>query len=470
MNPSELRQDKQYWKRVLFTSVPLIVLFAVFARWVLVSAPSDPLAILAASASAFLFAWMGIRFIPQWMAAWSRAPVLPARPMEGKRSGRSANLHPFFQLMLFLVLFRVFVFVLAYVIQLAQNGYSGGLFESFGLWNQLGTDSQHYLTIARDGYVNLGDDRLLIVFLPLYPILVKIFHYVFGSYLASGLFVSNVCWLLAAYMLYELALLDTNRRGALRALKYLCILPASFLFASPLSDSLFLLLSLLCVYCVRKGLYPFAGIAGFFASFTRMPGILLLAPAIFELVGQIIRERRAHAADVRWKRRMVGSALSLLLIPCGLLVYLYVNYSVTGNALMFLTYQEEHWHQQLGWFFSSTATIATSATTTFSSNAPMVWGLWIPNLVYLLASLGIVLAAQNKLRASNVAYFIAYYAVCMGATWLLSAPRYLTAAYPLALALGALTEKKWADRLATGVCIVLFILYLIAFVNQWYVY
>ena len=88
----------------------------------------------------------------------------------------------------------------------------------------------------------------------------------------------------------------------------------------------------------------------------------------------------------------------------------------------------------------------------------------------ILASLGIVLAAQQKLRASNVAYFIAYYAVCMGATWLLSAPRYLTAAYPLALALGALTEKKWADRLATGVCILLFVLYLIAFVNQWYVY
>ncbi len=224
------------------------------------------------------------------------------------------------------------------------------------------------------------------------------------------------------------------------------------------------------MYCVRKGLYPFAGIAGFFASFTRMPGILLLAPAIFELVGQIVRERRAHAADARWKRRMAGSALSLLLIPCGLLVYLYINYSVTGNALMFLTYQKEHWHQQLGWFFSSTATIATNATTTFVSNASMVWGLWIPNLVYLLASLGIVLAAQQKLRASNVAYFIAYYAVCMGATWLLSAPRYLTAAYPLALALGALTEKKWADRLATSVCIVLFVLYLIAFVNQWYVY
>ncbi|MEN6594098.1 MAG: hypothetical protein ABFC31_03985 [Clostridiaceae bacterium] len=455
---------------VLFTSVPLIVLFAAFARWVLVSAPNDPLAIFAAAASAFLFALLGIRFIPQWMAAWSRTPWLPVRPPEGKRSGRHAMLHPFLQLVLYLLLFRAFVFVLAYLIQLLQSGYTGGLLESFNLWNQLGTDSQHYLTIARDGYVNTGDDRLLIVFLPLYPILVRLFHYLFGSYLASGLFVSNVCWVLAAYMLYELALLDTDRKGALRVLKYLCILPASFLFASPLSDSLFLLLSLLCVYCVRKNLYPVAGVVGFFASFTRMPGVLLFAPACFELVGKIIRERRAHLRDARWKRRMIGSALSLLLIPCGLLVYLYVNYSVTGNALTFLSVQSEHWHQQLGWFFSSTATIANSATTTFASNARMVWGLWIPNLIYLFAALGIVIAAQQKLRASNVAYFIAYYAVCMGATWLLSAPRYLTAAYPLALALGALTEKKWVDRLVTGVCIALFVLYLFAFVNQWYVY
>jgi hypothetical protein len=104
---------------------------------------------------------------------------------------------------------------------------------------------------------------------------------------------------------------------------------------------------------------------------------------------------------------MVGSALSLLLIPCGLLVYLYVNYSVTGNALMFLTYQKEHWHQQLGWFFSSTATIATSATTTFPATRQW-FGDSDSEPRVSLASLGIVLAAQNKLRASNVAYFIAY--------------------------------------------------------------
>ena len=470
MQQSTSKQNAWFWKRVLFTSVPLIVLFSAFAEWVLTKAPHDPLAVIAAVVSAFLFALLGIRFIPQWMAAWSGKPWLPVRVEEGQRSARRQRMHPMLQLVFYLALFRVLLFVLAYLLSLLKSGYAGGLLDSLGIWNQLGTDSQHYLNIAQNGYVNTGDDRLLIVFLPLYPYLVRAFHAVFQNYLVSGLIVSNLCWVFAAYLLYELALMDTDRKGALRALKYLCILPASFLFSAPLSDSLFLLLSVACVYAVRKNIYPLAGAVGFLAAFTRMPGILLFVPACFELVGSIIREAPAHRTDTRWKWRTTGNALSLLFIPAGLLLYLYVNYRVTGNATMFLTYQSEHWHQQLGWFFGTMATIVNSATTSFSNNPQMLLGLWIPNIAFLIASLGIVIVAQNKLRASNVAYFIAYYVVCMGATWLLSAPRYLTAAYPLALALGAITEKKSVDRIVTLVCCALFVLYLFAFVNQWYVY
>ena len=464
------QHDTWFWKRVLFTSVPLIVLFSAFALWVLTVAPHNPLAVIAACLSAFLFALLGIRFIPQWMAAWSRKPWLPVRAEEGRRSARKQRIHPIVQLIFYLLLFRLLLFVFAYVLTLFREGYVGGLLDRLDVWNQLGTDSQHYLNIAENWYVNTGDDRLLIVFFPLYPLLVRLFHYIFQNYLISGLFVSNICWVFAAYLLYELALLDTDRKGALRALKYLCILPASFLFSAPLSDSLFLLLSVACVYAVRKNIYPLAGLIGMLASFTRMPGILLFAPACFELVGTIIRERGAHRNDTRWKWQMAGNALSLLLIPVGLLLYFYINQQVTGSATMFLTYQSEHWHQELGWFFGTVATVVNNATTSFADNTHMLWGLWIPNIVFLFGSLAIVTAAQNKLRASNVAYFIVYYAVCMGATWLLSGPRYLVAAYPLALALGALTEKKSVDRIATIVCIVLFVLYMLAFVNQWYVY
>ena len=196
-----------------------------------------------------------------------------------------------------------------------------------------------------------------------------------------------------------------------------------------------------------------------------------LSPSVTDTItsGTTSNSARLRPADSS-PARTIGRVASLLLIPCGFFLYLLVNESVAGDPFTFLTYQQEHWHQQMGWFFASAATQADSALTTFADNREMVLGLWIPNLVYLFASLGVVTAAQTRLRASHVAYFILYYAVCMGATWLLSAPRYLTAAYPLALALGALTEKKWADRLATGVCILLFVLYLIAFVNQWYVY
>ena len=470
MQNSTNKQNVWFWKRVLFTAVPLILLIAAFAEWMLTQAPHNPLAVISATISAFLFALLGIRFIPQWMAAWSRKPWLPVRAEEGKRSGRKQRMHPMVQMVFYLALFRLLIFVLTYVLSLVEKQYTGGILDSLGIWNQLGTDSQHYLNIAQNGYVATGDDRLLIVFFPLYPLLVRGVHFIIDNYLVSGLVVSNLCWVFAAYLLYELALMDTDKKGALRALKYLCILPASFLFSAPLSDSLFLLLSVACVYAVRKNLYPVAGIIGFLAAFTRMPGILLFAPACFELVGSIIRERPMHGKESRWRLVVTGKALSLLLIPAGLLLYFYVNYRVTGSATMFLTYQNEQWHQQLGWFFGTMATQVNSATVSFADDVTMRWGLWIPNILYLFGSLGIVIAAQNKLRASNVAYFIAYYAVCMGATWLLSAPRYLTAAYPLALALGAITEKKAIDRIATIVCIALLILYLLAYVKQWYVY
>ena len=194
MQNSTDKQSVVFWKRVLFTSVPLIVLLAAFAEWALTTAPANPLAIFAAAASAFLFAWLGIRFIPQWMAAWSRKPWLPFRAQEGKRSARKQRMHPALQLLFYLALFRLLLFALTYALSLAQGQYTGGLLDSLGIWNQLGTDSQHYLNIAQNGYVNTGDDRLLIVFLPLYPYLVRGVNFIVDQYLVSGLIVSNFCW------------------------------------------------------------------------------------------------------------------------------------------------------------------------------------------------------------------------------------------------------------------------------------
>ena len=58
----------------------------------------------------------------------------------------------------------------------------------------------------------------------------------------------------------------------------------------------------------------------------------------------------------------------------------------------------------------------------------------------------------------------------MGATWLLSAPRYLAALIPLPLALAALSHRPRTDHILTALLTPLSLLYLVAFALDWQVY
>ena len=156
-------------------------------------------------------------------------------------------------------------------------------------------DSRHYLSLAEHGYQTTGNERLLLVF---FRSIRSLYGYATTFFKFPGIRPVRLQRdvLFAGYLLYELALLDTDRRGALRAVKYLCILPASCLFCAPMSDSLFLFLTVAGIYLARKKQYVFASILGFFSALTRLPGVLLFAPVCFELVGDLIREHRAGAS------------------------------------------------------------------------------------------------------------------------------------------------------------------------------
>ena len=78
--------------------------------------------------------------------------------------------------------------------------------------------------------------------------------------------------------------------------------------------------------------------------------------------------------------------------------------------------------------------------------------------------------AAKKLRPGYTAWFIGYYAVAYGATWLLSGPRYLIALIPVPLAMALVTRKKAADAVLTVCCCFLAVLYFIAFILRWQVW
>ena len=129
------------------------------------------------------------------------------------------------------------------------------------------------------------------------------------------------------------------------------------------------------------------------------------------------------------------------MVPLGFAAYCMINYSVSGDAFKFMEYQSIHWHQQLGWF--SAPPPHTRRKTRFPPHQILrrfFWGLWLPNLLAQLLSLAVMILAAKRMRASYTAYFIAYFVVTMGATWLLSAPRYLAAMISLPAAMSALAK------------------------------
>lgn len=436
------RKQPELW----ISAVGLLVLTALVVYWWCTTPGVTALGRAAAVLSAALFAAVCLRFVPRWMDFWRDAPALPSQKQDAP---------PHFTLKLFFALLAAdaAVILLVYLLRVVL-GYRESFVEALQFWTC--TDSQHYLDIARDWYLSEGPwDRLVqLVFLPGYPLAVRAVAVVVGNFLYAGLLVSALAFAGAGCVFYRLLRLDMPHVDAMRTLKYLCILPGAFFFTAPMSESLFLLLCLACVYCARVRRWWLAGFLGGLAAFTRSLGVVLLVPVFWELVA----DRRA-GGGLRWA--------ALLLIPLGFAAYCGVNYAVAGDPFQFLTYQSVHWGQHLGFFFNTAAYQLAHA---ISSDAQTALGLWIPNVAYSFAALVLLFFAAPRMRPSYMAFFIAYYVVAIGATWLLSAPRYLVALFPVPLALGMATRTPRADRIATGCCGILYLLYACAFVLRWQVW
>jgi len=374
----------------LISALGTAALCAVFALWCAGSNYSAA-GYAAAVLSAVLMPALCLRFVPEWCAFWRKSEHDTLGKAEGGECARIFAL---------IMIWDVFILALGFVLRkvLGYDESAGGYIR---FW--LCTDSQHYMDIARDWYLSDGEwDRLVqLVFLPGYPVIVRLFAYLIGNELAAGLFVSALSFAGSGVMLYKLLRLDTDSASALRAVKFFALSPAAFFFAAPMSESIFILCTVSCLYLIRSGKLISGSLLGAYAAFTRSPGLILIVPILFELVHKRARPREYVA---------------LIIVPLGFAAYCLVNYTVSGDAFKFMEYQSVHWHQQLGWFFNTAAYQTENALATAADNPAFFFGLWLPNLLAQLLALVIMILAEKKLRASYTAYFIAYFVVTMGAT------------------------------------------------------
>lgn len=215
------------------------------------------------------------------------------------------------RILLFVILFFAVKFV-----PLQQNFLGGGIqayLKSPWLWSWANFDGEHYLSIAKDGY-HLAEQA----FFPLYPLLIKLL----GGGVWSGLILSNTSFFLALVGLFKLLRIDYSDKVSKLAVMLLLLFPTSFYFGAVYTESIFLCFVVWSFYFYRKGNILLASFLGMFASATRVIGVVLLPIYLLELLKDKVRWNKKH--------------LWLLLIPLGLVGYIFYLNRVYGDPLMFL--------------------------------------------------------------------------------------------------------------------------------------
>jgi hypothetical protein len=341
-------------------------------------------------------------------------------------------------------------------------GNGSSLLDTWNRW-----DADQYLKIITQGYWSDTEGWVRVVFFPLYPAAVRLFQFGFLDARLSAMIVSWLCLGGACVYLYKLVLWDGDEASARRAVKFLLIFPLTVFLGAPFTESMFLMLSMACLYHMRQRRFLLACVFGGLAALTRNVGVLLALPVLIEML-------RADgllppgAAPRRWAR-FAGHAAMLLIIPTGTAVYLLMNYALTGDAFMFLRMQQRYWSQGFGSYGNSLRVTwgqITSENTYWRNNLT----LWISQFIVMIIAGATLPALCKKLRASYGAYALAYLFVVFAPTWLLSGFRYYMGLAVLYPALALLTRRRWADITLTVLFALLLSIYAYCFSVGWLVF
>lgn len=373
---------------------------------------------------------------------------------------------------------------------LRQPGGLPAFFAHF--WQRFTTagDSPHYLLLARQGYAASGENAKYIVFYPLYPLLIRAAHTLLAPFGAgwecSALTVSQLCWGGAGAAMLRLAGRHFGRRQAFWAVFLMALYPFGFFALGVYTESLFLLLCLLCITAAEEGRWPAAGLFCALAGLCRTQGLALLPPFWYlwlragggglvpgpaparprqkcPLQGETrpqdeggLRNRAALRDQIRGEsgggpkqqsgsrwlfrcgrppRRPAGSALcGLTLAPLGYLCYLALNQCLFGDALAFFQFQSAPpWYQSIRWV-GPNLTQHWQLAQEYPGLAPFIYHAQLA-----LYFIGMLLLLWGLFAGRPVHWLIwggGYLEMCYLSGWLISGSRYMFGCLPLFL-LGA---------------------------------
>ena len=311
-------------------------------------------------------------------------------------------------------------------------------------------DVPHYLYIAEHWYASSGEKANLIVFYPFFPICVAFFRLFFRSYIISAIIISYLSFGIAAAYFYKLLKLDYDNEKTAYGLVGLFAAVFGVFFISAHTESLFLMLTAMGLYYIRKKNWLAAGIVGFCAALTKTQGVLLFLPAVYEILTDALREKKFYK-----------KSLFTLLVPLGFFCYLLLNYIYGGSFFKFVEYQAvAPWYNTSKWISDG---LATSYATGISHFVLSMFIYWPQIIMYFIAVAAIFLGAKNKVRTSYLVFTGAYIGATYLQSWMLSGGRYISSCLTLYAIYASIENRLVKDiilLIETVLCVVYAVLWM----------
>lgn len=307
-------------------------------------------------------------------------------------------------------------------------------------------DSNWYLDIASTGYkVDENNTLSNIVFLPIYPYLIKSVSYLFNINLIFSGWITSISFLfLACLYLFKLVRDFHKEINPLNTVFLLLIFPTAFFLNAVYTESLFLFLSLASFYYAKKRNYLAAGAFGFLASLTRISGILLFIPLLMEFFQNKNYVNKKHLTRI----------IPLFFVPVGAMLFFAFHWMKFGDPLLFFKV-ESAWGRSFNFNAEHFAFISRAAITNFSLD-----------IFYLIFILAIIILLIRKRMYSYAVYVASTIVVAVSSGTLMSIGRYILVLFPIYI-IGASLKNEISKKIWIVVSILLFALNTILFVN-WY--
>ncbi len=209
-------------------------------------------------------------------------------------------------------------------------------------------DNNWFGSIITGGYVkepngHAAGDAANWAFFPLAPLMVKIFSFnCLLNYRVVGIILNTLFFALAITVAYRYV---TDFHDSIKVvLIFTAIMvfgPFSFYFSSLYSESLFMLLTMLFLYHLRRENYILMGIFGAALSATRVTGVLMAFAVLVYVICKHVKEKRGNVIvfikETLQNHRLI---LGVCLIPLGLFLYMLYLKNLTGDAFAFMHIQK----------------------------------------------------------------------------------------------------------------------------------